>query len=153
MPDGQPVQVRIGIHTGPCVSGLVGLTVPKWSVFGDSGVVLLQCSPLPVREKPLCGPSFSHSACSSIVRSTATPGQCSSICSDQWPSGCFGVQLPGNSSRSLVLHLCDIMPPGISCVVALRVAVNGKCLAALHVDVVSGSRCLQVNLNSGCGCP
>uniref|UniRef100_A0A7S3VK08 Guanylate cyclase domain-containing protein n=2 Tax=Dunaliella tertiolecta TaxID=3047 RepID=A0A7S3VK08_DUNTE len=36
MPDGQPVQVRIGIHTGPCVSGLVGLTVPKWSVFGDS---------------------------------------------------------------------------------------------------------------------
>ncbi|KAF5825377.1 hypothetical protein DUNSADRAFT_11003 [Dunaliella salina] len=37
MPDGQPVQARIGIHTGSCVSGLVGLTVPKWSVFGDSG--------------------------------------------------------------------------------------------------------------------
>eukprot|EP00983_Pelagomonas_calceolata_P083608 1156195-Pelagomonas_calceolata.AAC.5 len=44
MPDGQPVQVRIGIHTGPCVSGLVGLTVPKWSVFGDSGPCGVWCS-------------------------------------------------------------------------------------------------------------
>lgn len=37
MPDGQPVQLRIGLHTGPCVSGLVGLEVPKWSIFGDTG--------------------------------------------------------------------------------------------------------------------
>ncbi|KAF5839470.1 hypothetical protein DUNSADRAFT_756 [Dunaliella salina] len=36
MPDGAPVQLRIGVHTGPCVSGLVGLDVPKWSVFGDT---------------------------------------------------------------------------------------------------------------------
>jgi hypothetical protein len=37
MPDGQPVQIRIGIHTGPCVSGLVGTGILKWSVFGDTG--------------------------------------------------------------------------------------------------------------------
>ncbi|KAF5826866.1 hypothetical protein DUNSADRAFT_1865 [Dunaliella salina] len=36
MPDDQPVKLRIGLHTGPCVSGLVGLDVPKWSVFGDT---------------------------------------------------------------------------------------------------------------------
>ncbi|GAX81550.1 hypothetical protein CEUSTIGMA_g8978.t1 [Chlamydomonas eustigma] len=34
--NGQPVSVRIGIHTGPCVSGLVGTKVPKFSVFGDT---------------------------------------------------------------------------------------------------------------------
>jgi len=37
MPDGQPVQARIGIHTGSCVSGLVGLSPPRWSVWGDTG--------------------------------------------------------------------------------------------------------------------
>ncbi|KAL6753635.1 hypothetical protein V8C86DRAFT_2722988 [Haematococcus lacustris] len=36
MPNGQLVRLRIGIHTGPCVSGLVGMGVPKWSVFGDT---------------------------------------------------------------------------------------------------------------------
>ena len=34
--DGQPVQIRIGIHTGPCVSGLVGTKLPKFSIFGDT---------------------------------------------------------------------------------------------------------------------
>lgn len=34
--DGQPVQVRIGIHTGPCTSGLIGSKLPKFSIFGDS---------------------------------------------------------------------------------------------------------------------
>ncbi len=37
MPDGQPAQARIGIHTGSCVSGLVGLSPPRWSVWGDTG--------------------------------------------------------------------------------------------------------------------
>ncbi len=37
MPNGQPVQARIGIHTGACVSGLVGLSPPRWSVWGDTG--------------------------------------------------------------------------------------------------------------------
>ncbi len=34
--NGQPVSVRIGLHSGPCVSGLVGTKVPKFSVFGDT---------------------------------------------------------------------------------------------------------------------
>ncbi|GAX75796.1 hypothetical protein CEUSTIGMA_g3239.t1 [Chlamydomonas eustigma] len=34
--NGQPVTVRIGLHTGPCVSGLVGTKVPKFSLFGDT---------------------------------------------------------------------------------------------------------------------
>lgn len=29
MPNGEPVRLRVGVHTGPCVSGLVGLGVPK----------------------------------------------------------------------------------------------------------------------------
>jgi class 3 adenylate cyclase len=31
-----PTQVRIGIHTGPCVSGLVGTKMMKFGVFGDT---------------------------------------------------------------------------------------------------------------------
>ncbi|KAF5834144.1 hypothetical protein DUNSADRAFT_9305 [Dunaliella salina] len=36
MPNKEPVQLRIGAHTGPCVSGLMGVETPKWSVFGDT---------------------------------------------------------------------------------------------------------------------
>ncbi|KAG1671140.1 hypothetical protein FOA52_005394 [Chlamydomonas sp. UWO 241] len=35
-PGGQEVQIRIGIHTGDCVSGLVGSRLPKFSLFGDT---------------------------------------------------------------------------------------------------------------------
>ena len=31
-----PVTVRIGIHTGPCVTGLIGSKMPKFSIFGDT---------------------------------------------------------------------------------------------------------------------
>jgi class 3 adenylate cyclase len=34
--DGQPTAVRIGLHTGPCTSGLIGSRLPKFSIFGDS---------------------------------------------------------------------------------------------------------------------
>jgi len=44
MPDGQPVNLRVGIHSGPCVSGLVGLDVPRWSVYGECGCVGV-CAP------------------------------------------------------------------------------------------------------------
>lgn len=37
MPDtGLPMKIRIGLHTGPCVSGLIGMTLPKFSIFGDT---------------------------------------------------------------------------------------------------------------------
>ena len=32
----QKTQVRIGIHTGQCVSGLIGRRLPKFGVFGDT---------------------------------------------------------------------------------------------------------------------
>ncbi|GAX81666.1 hypothetical protein CEUSTIGMA_g9094.t1 [Chlamydomonas eustigma] len=34
--NGQPVNVRVGLHTGPCVTGLVGSKLPKFSIFGDT---------------------------------------------------------------------------------------------------------------------
>ncbi len=34
--DGSPVVVRIGIHTGPCVSGLTGNKMPKFTFFGEA---------------------------------------------------------------------------------------------------------------------
>lgn len=34
--NGEPVSIRIGMHTGPCVSGLIGTKLPKFSIFGDT---------------------------------------------------------------------------------------------------------------------
>ena len=31
----EPVSIRIGLHTGDCVTGLVGSKLPKFSVFGE----------------------------------------------------------------------------------------------------------------------
>ncbi|EFJ48573.1 guanylyl and adenylyl cyclase family member, partial [Volvox carteri f. nagariensis] len=34
--DGQPVQIRIGIHTGPALSGLLGRRMPRFCLFGGA---------------------------------------------------------------------------------------------------------------------
>ena len=34
--NGQPIQVRVGLHTGSVVTGLIGTKLPKFSVFGDT---------------------------------------------------------------------------------------------------------------------
>jgi class 3 adenylate cyclase len=34
--NGLPTEIRIGIHTGPVVSGLIGHSLPKFGLFGDT---------------------------------------------------------------------------------------------------------------------
>ena len=34
--NGQRLTMRVGIHSGPCASGLIGTKLPKFTIFGEA---------------------------------------------------------------------------------------------------------------------
>ena len=34
--NGEVIGIRVGMHTGACMTGLVGTRIPKFSIFGDT---------------------------------------------------------------------------------------------------------------------